>query len=64
MPDVILSKLAMAKLSENDAWHCYAEAKSDNWEKSPTFSIMPSSLVAWTYQTATVLVLARGQLRP
>ena len=31
MSDVILSKLAMAKLSEKDAWQRYAEAKGDNW---------------------------------
>ena len=35
MSDVILSKLAMAKLSEKDAWQRYAEAKGDIISRAP-----------------------------
>jgi hypothetical protein len=34
MPDGIPSKLAVAKLTEKDAWQRYAEAKGDNWREA------------------------------
>jgi hypothetical protein len=49
MPDVILSKLARAKLSEKEAWHRYAEAKGDNWREAfaKWVEARDASLAAW-----------------
>lgn len=49
MPDVIPSKLAMAKLSEKDAWQRYAEAKGDNWRDAfvKWVEARDASLAAW-----------------
>jgi hypothetical protein len=54
MPDVILSKLAAAKLSEKDAWQRYAEAKGDNWRDAfaKWVEARDASLEAWTSEVA------------
>jgi hypothetical protein len=54
MPDVIPSKLAMAKLSEKDAWRRYAEAKSDNWREAYAkwVEARDASLSSWADEVA------------
>ena len=55
MPDVILSKLARAKLSEKDAWQRYAEAKGDNWGEAfaKWVEARDASLAAWADEVAS-----------
>ena len=50
MPDVIPSKLAIAKRSEKDAWQRYAEAKDDRWREAFAnwVDARDASLAAWT----------------
>jgi hypothetical protein len=49
MPDVIPSKLAIAKRLENDAWQRYAEAKDDSWREAfaKWRELRDASLAAW-----------------
>jgi len=55
MPNVIPSKLAMAKLSEKDAWQRYAEAKGDNWGEAfaKWVEARDASLAAWADEVAS-----------
>jgi hypothetical protein len=49
MPDVVLSKLAQAKVVEKDAWQRYAEAKGENWREAfvKWVEARDASLAAW-----------------
>ena len=49
VPDVILSKLSKAKLSEKEAWQRYAEAKEDNWREAfdKWVEARDASMAAW-----------------
>jgi hypothetical protein len=55
MPNVIPSKLAMAKLSEKDAWQRYAEAKGDNWREAfdKWVEASDASLAAWADEVSS-----------
>lgn len=55
MPDAILSKLAMAKLSEREAWQRYAEAKGDNWREAfaKWTEARDASLAAWADEVSS-----------
>lgn len=55
MPDSILSKLAMAKLSEREAWQRYAEAKGDNWREAfaKWTEARDASLAAWADEVSS-----------
>jgi hypothetical protein len=49
VPNANPSKLAIAKLSEKDAWQRYAEAKGDNWPEAfaKWVEARDASLAAW-----------------
>jgi hypothetical protein len=55
MPDVIPSKLSKAKLSEKEAWQCYAEAKGDNWREAfdKWVEASDASLAAWADEVSS-----------
>lgn len=55
MPDAILSKLAMAKLSEREAWQRYAEANDDNWREAfaKWTEARDASLAAWADEVSS-----------
>jgi hypothetical protein len=55
MSDVIPSKLTRAKLSEKDAWQCYAEAKGDDWREAFArwLEARDASLAAWMDEVAS-----------
>ena len=55
MPNANPSKLAMAKLSEKDAWQRYAEAKGDNWREAfaKWVEARDASLAAWVDEVAS-----------
>jgi hypothetical protein len=55
MLNVISSKLAMAKLSEKDAWRRYAEAKGDNWGEAfaKWVEARDASMAAWAEEIAS-----------
>lgn len=55
MPNVISSKLALAKLSEKDAWQRYAEAKGDNWPEAfaKWVEARDASMAAWVDEVAS-----------
>jgi hypothetical protein len=54
MSDPTPSKLAMAKLSEKDAWQRYAQAKGDNWREAfdKWVEARDASLAAWADEVA------------
>lgn len=56
MSDVILSKLASAKLSEKVAWRRYAEAKGDNWREAFAnwVDARDASLAAWIDEVSSL----------
>ncbi len=49
MLDVIPSKLAMAKLSEENAWQRYAKAKGNDWREAfaKWVEARDASMAAW-----------------
>jgi hypothetical protein len=52
--DVIPSKLAMAKLSEKEAWRRYAEATGDDWREAfdKWVETRDASSAAWADEVA------------
>jgi hypothetical protein len=54
VPDVILSKLSKAKLSEKEAWQRYAEAKEDNWREAfdKWVEARDASMAAWAEEVS------------
>ena len=50
VPNANPSKLAIAKLSEKDAWQRYAAAKGDNWPDAfaKWVEARDAALIAWT----------------
>jgi hypothetical protein len=55
VPNANPSKLAMAKLSEKDAWQRYAEAKGDNWPEAfaKWVEARDASLAAWADEVSS-----------
>ena len=55
MSNPIPSKLAMAKMSEKEAWQRYAEAKGDNWREAfdKWVEARDASLAAWADEVAS-----------
>jgi hypothetical protein len=55
LPDMIPSKLATAKRSEQEAWRRYAEAKGDNWRDAfaKWVEARDASLAAWAEEVAS-----------
>ena len=54
VPDLIPSKLAMAKLSEREAWQRYAAAKDDNWREAfaKWVEARDATVAAWADEVA------------